>query len=796
MDSRWVVGLTSGTALRVPGTVQTPEKWDVVTRKSGTDETSLGAQCGLLIIDEVHLLADERGAVIESVVARVHRFVEARQRQVRIVALSATLPNYDDVAAFLQVPDRGVFYFGPEHRPVPLQQQFIGINVKSRDRANKERKLDEVCFDTVLHSLQRGYQVMVFVHSRKGTGDTARALATLATGEGVLERHFVTQGKDGPVGAAHKRYADRVKKSQNRELQAHFEHGIGIHHAGMLRGDRKLAESMFADGAIRVLCCTATLAWGVNLPAHTIVIKGTEVYNPEKGGTTDLSILDVQQIFGRAGRPQFDTSGEATMITTLDAFPRYMDKLVRAIPVESNFTKQLADHLNAEIAGGSVANIREAATWLTYTYLYIRMLRNPLAYAISADKKFDDPSLRSYCLELVSTAAKALDREKMIRYHVESGNLAATETGRIAANFYVQAESVATFQVMFGRRIQTDSGLVRMVASASEFSQMKLRQEEIKELEGFVRDDEITPLKIRGAGMDEAGHALITDAIDKTFVLIQVYTSRANIKSFTLVSDVNYIASNASRVSRALFEMCLSTKQPGPALKLLRIAKSLDNRIWWFQTPLRHFDKELKPHVLSSLERNMFHADRYDAYASALSLLDMQKNEVGQLCRSAKDGAKVQGFVRMLPKLEVSYRLLPITSDVVRMHVTLTPSFDWHGRWHGGAQSFWFWIETESEIHHHEHLTFTKRSSSEPMVLEFSIPTFHKASTKFVLRVVSDSWVGVEESLPFTYEDSNKASRRPDVFTALQDLTPLPTSALNDPRYEKLYKFEAFNPVR
>jgi hypothetical protein len=54
----------------------------------------------------------------------------------------------------------------------------------------------------------------------------------------------------------------------------------------------------------------------------------------------------------------------------------------------------------------------------------------------------------------------------------------------------------------------------------------------------------------------------------------------------------------------------------------------------------------------------------------------------------------------------------------------------------------------------------------------------------------------VEESLPFTYEDSNKASRRPDVFTALQDLTPLPTSALNDPRYEKLYKFEAFNPVR
>ena len=61
--------------------VTTPEKWDVVTRKGG--DGSLGSTCGLLIIDEVHLLADERGAVIESVVARLHRWVESSQRQVR-----------------------------------------------------------------------------------------------------------------------------------------------------------------------------------------------------------------------------------------------------------------------------------------------------------------------------------------------------------------------------------------------------------------------------------------------------------------------------------------------------------------------------------------------------------------------------------------------------------------------------------------------------------------------------------------------------------------------------------------
>jgi activating signal cointegrator complex subunit 3 len=240
--------------------VTTPEKWDVVTRKSGTDENALGNQCGLLIIDEVHLLADERGAVLESLVARLHRLVESRQKQTRIVGLSATLPNYQDVARFLHVPwDRGLFHFGPEYRPVPLQQQFIGVVPRNpRDRNEKEMRMNEVCYDVVLDSLERGYQVMVFVHSRKGTGDTASALADLAAAESKLDRYFASRGKEGPVGDAYKRYVDRVSKSRNRELAAHFENGMGIHHAGMLRGDRKLAEQMFADGAIRVLCCTAT----------------------------------------------------------------------------------------------------------------------------------------------------------------------------------------------------------------------------------------------------------------------------------------------------------------------------------------------------------------------------------------------------------------------------------------------------------------------------------------------------------------------------------------------------------
>lgn len=68
-----------------------------------------------------------------------------------------------------------------------------------------------------------------------------------------------------------------MSKSRNGQVKTLFEAGFGIHHAGMLRSDRNLVEKLFADGHIKVLCCTATLAWGVNLPAHTVIIKGTQV---------------------------------------------------------------------------------------------------------------------------------------------------------------------------------------------------------------------------------------------------------------------------------------------------------------------------------------------------------------------------------------------------------------------------------------------------------------------------------------------------------------------------------------
>ena len=107
----------------------TPEKWDIITRKAG--ERTYTQLVRLIIIDEIHLLHDDRGPVLETIVARTIRQIESTQELVRLIGLSATLPNYEDVATFLRVDTaKGLFYFDNSFRPVPLEQQYVGVTEK------------------------------------------------------------------------------------------------------------------------------------------------------------------------------------------------------------------------------------------------------------------------------------------------------------------------------------------------------------------------------------------------------------------------------------------------------------------------------------------------------------------------------------------------------------------------------------------------------------------------------------------------------------------------------------------
>ncbi|KAK0079487.1 hypothetical protein PV325_001204 [Microctonus aethiopoides] len=748
--------------------VTTPEKWDVVTRK-GTGDIALTSIVKLLIIDEVHLLHGDRGPVVEALVARTLRQVESSQSMIRIVGLSATLPNYVDVARFLRVnPYKGLFYFDQRFRPVPLSQTFIGV--KAIKPMQQIHDMDLVCYNQVLDMVRKGHQVMVFVHARNATIRTATQLKEFA-----LQNDTIKVFKpDANTKLTQKAFTN----SRNKYLGELFSYGFSVHHAGMLRSDRNMVEKAFSQGAVKVLVCTSTLAWGVNLPAHAVIIRGTEIYDSKHGSFIDLGILDVLQIFGRAGRPQFDTSGHAVIITAHNKLSHYLSLLTNQFPIESSFIKYLADNLNAEITLGTISNVDEAVEWLSYTYLYVRMKLNPMVYGILYQTVIDDPNLDRKRKELIDTAAKALDKARMIRYNVRTGDLSSTDMGRTASHFYLKYDTVEIFNEL-SRPIMTEADILAMLSRSQEFEQLKVRDDEMDELDNLTADN--CELMVMGGTENVHG---------KVNILIQTYLSRGRVSAFSLISDQAYIIQNAMRICRALFEVMLRKNNAIMAGRLLNLAKMLEAKQWDNVTPLRQFYC-LGQDIVEKIDDRELTIDR---------LKEMHVREIGDMLRNQKSAALVKKCCEEFPEVNINAIVQPITRTVLRIRLKITPQFRWNDSVHGkSSEAFWIWIEDTDNnfIYHHEYFLLTKKMvySGDEQEIVMTIPLQEPHPAQYLVKVTNDRWLGCEYLHALHLHDLVLPDTHPP-HTDLLELQPLPLTALKNEKFETLYKFTHFNPIQ
>jgi len=171
--------------------------------------------------------------------------IEATQEMVRIVGLSATLPNYQDVAALCRVtPEKGLYYFDNSFRPVPLEQQYIGITEKKA--LKRFQLMNEITYEKVVEQAGKN-QVLIFVHSRKETAKTGKEIRRMAEENDTLGKFMKEESASQEIC---REMAETVKSNDLKEL---LPFGFGIHHAGLARSDRELVESLFADGHIQVL---------------------------------------------------------------------------------------------------------------------------------------------------------------------------------------------------------------------------------------------------------------------------------------------------------------------------------------------------------------------------------------------------------------------------------------------------------------------------------------------------------------------------------------------------------------
>ncbi|SGY69108.1 BQ5605_C004g02960 [Microbotryum silenes-dioicae] len=699
--------------------VTTPEKWDVVTRKgAGAGDGDVADKVKLLIIDEVHLLHEDRGAVVESIVARTLRQVESSQSLIRIVGLSATLPNYVDVADFLRVNRHtGLFYFDASFRPVPLEQHFLGVRGKAGTPASRAG-LDNAAFEKVAELLKQGHQVMVFVHARKDTVKTAQTFQEKAQGEGIRDLLDPNENEKWPG------FKRDLAASRNREMKELAAQGFGIHHAGMLRSDRNIAERMFEANVTKVLCCTATLAWGVNLPAYAVVIKGTQIYDAGKGSFVDLGILDVLQIFGRAGRPQYESQGVGYICTSYDKLDHYVSAITQQHPIESKFVEGLVDSLNAEISLGTVTNMDEGVRWLGYSYLFVRMRKNPLVYGMLATEVADDPLLGSKRLTLISNSAKRLVETQMVRWDKDLGQLEPTDLGRIASKYYIRNASIEIFNTLF-RPKMSEADVLALIASSVEFNQIQVRENEIEELTRLM--ETVAPCQVKGGTQSSSG---------KVNILLQAYVSRAFIEDFALVSDSGYVSQNAGRIVRALLEIAMAKRWAPVTLVLMSMSKAIEKRLWPFSHPLAQFD--LPSDLLYNIER---WAD--DVLLSEVA--SMSDADFGTLIhQNERLGGLATKAAKQFPSLGISYSLRPVAHDLLRVRLELRRSFEWSDKHHGTVEAFWVWIEDEEGLSILGLARVVVRPTTNVLVQEFVVPV-SSVPKALHARVVSDRWIGSEE---------------------------------------------------
>ncbi|CAK8676681.1 unnamed protein product [Clavelina lepadiformis] len=540
----------------------TPEKWDSMTRR-WRDNTSLVQKVQLFLIDEVHLLNDEtRGATMEAVVSRmktVQSWMGGSEKcssagDLRLVAVSATIPNTEDVADWLGTSGQpaAVFNLDDSYRPVALRKVVLGYPWSSN---GSEFKFD-ISLNYKLKNIIQTYSeekpTLVFCATRKSVEQAASTLAK--------DVSFI-------VDASHKqilvKYANLVRNHRLREL---LMKGIGYHHAGLDSHDRHIVEEIFTQGGLLVLVSTSTLAMGVNLPAHLVVIKSTCHY--VQGMFQEYTQSEILQMIGRAGRPQFDTSATAVIMTRNQSRNLYHNIVNGSQKIESSMHKHLIEHLNAEIVLTTIRDVTIALEWIRSTFLYIRILKNPTHYGYPKGLSREDGEKRLY--ELCMHNLNSLAAENLTSINNDLV-ITSTEPGRLMARYCIAFDTIKKFSSVTGTESLQE--LITILSGRQEFQEVNLRMNERTTLNKMNKDKNRITIRYPMNGR-------IKTTQMKVSCLMQATLGCISIQDFTLTQDVTKIFRNAVRVCRCLVELLMLKDNFKSLYNAAILSKCVKARLW------------------------------------------------------------------------------------------------------------------------------------------------------------------------------------------------------------------------
>ncbi|XP_022552831.2 DExH-box ATP-dependent RNA helicase DExH17 isoform X1 [Brassica napus] len=552
----------------------TPEKFDAVSRyRVSSGGLGFFSDIALVLIDEVHLLNDPRGAALEAIVSRIkilssnHELRLSTLASVRLLAVSATIPNIEDLAEWLKVPTAGIKRFGEEMRPVKLTTKVFGYAAAKNDFLF-EKRLQNYIYD-MLMQYSKGKSALVFCSTRKGAQEAAQKLAQTA----------MTYGYSNPFVKSREQL-ERLREASpmcsDKQMQSYILQGVGYHNGGLCQKDRSLVEGLFLSGDIQVLCTTNTLAHGINLPAHTVFIKSTQHFNKEKGHYMEYDRSTLLQMCGRAGRPPFDDTGLVIIMTRRETVHLYENLLNGCEVVESQLLPCLIEHLTAEIVQLTVTDVTRAIEWMKCSYLYVRMKKNPENYAIKKGIPKDrvEKHLQELCLQKINE----LSSYQMIWTDTDGFVLKPEEPGRLMTKYYLKFDTMK-YIINAPTGYSLDEAL-QIVCRAEEISWIQLRRNEKKTLNDVNADKEG---RLRFHINDNKGKRKkrIQTREEKLFVLANDWlTGDPSVHDLSMTQDANSLCSNGSRIARCMKEYFIYKKNYKGTISSTLLAKSLFQKLW------------------------------------------------------------------------------------------------------------------------------------------------------------------------------------------------------------------------
>lgn len=259
----------------------------------------------------------------------------------------------------------------------------------------------------------------------------------------------------------------------DQDLVQLLSFGIGMHHAGLTDSDRQIVERLYVQQKIQVLIATATLAWGVNFPARLVIVKGTEYFDGATKRYIDMPVTDVIQMVGRAGRPQFDTTGFACVFVQENKKNFYRKFLFEPFPVESSLVQLLPDHVNAEIANGNITTKSQLIQFIQSTFYYRRLLVNPSYYQMES-------TVEEHISQLADSVVETLEQHECIQIGLIDERINVYEPtfyGLLASQYYLSYKSM----YFLNTHMQHDSSiddLLTLISQVEEYALFPVRHNE------------------------------------------------------------------------------------------------------------------------------------------------------------------------------------------------------------------------------------------------------------------------------------------------------------------------------